>query len=140
MPTPTFVSEKKLRARLVALLGKAGEEIDTDASQFDSTWLPLLESGNVRAYNTVVGVMVGRGYTFEQVTLWPRSPEFNEDLALYYALVDGGAGGKLSDDVFIEKLNRLEELMAAEVVIDGELVYPSIEPKAWEEVTYGYTP
>ncbi len=123
--------------RLKALLGKAGEDVDSADSPFGETWLPLIESANVRAYNTVVGVRGGRGYTMEQVNNWPRSPEFNADLALYYALVDGGAGAKLSDDVFIEKLNRLEELKTADVVIDGELVYPTIEPTCWEEVTYG---
>ena len=116
---PMFVTDTELKARVASLMSVA-------PSGLAAKWDMIVRDSNRAAYNEIVGVLSGRGYTAAQIAAWVRGEEFEADIGLYWALVKGG-GLEGYSDTFINKLDRREELAEVDVVVDGVVVDPDSE-------------
>lgn len=72
-------------------------------------WESISAQCQTWAYNEIVSVLSGRGFTPAQITAWDRGAEFELDLAIFRALSRGGALANLSVE-FIKSFDRRPEL------------------------------
>ena len=82
-----FVTDDDVLDRLAAVLKKPSR---TDLEPY---WATIVERANADAYNEIVRQLVLKGYTQEQVDgppAWIHGAEYQEALALYWALEYGG--------------------------------------------------
>lgn len=88
-------------------------------------WLSSMNTrAHARAYNTILGTLLARGYTKAQVDSWDRGGEFESDLTVYFALSWGGATESL-DPAKLAAFDRREELKEAQVYAAGVLLDPA---------------
>lgn len=106
--------KEKLRTRLGIKAFRAGTNYDL-----------IVADANSATQNEILGALLGRGYTESQIRSWDRVQEFNTDIALFWAITNGGAASTASYDFeAINKLDRRKELATVDVMINGKLVQP----------------
>lgn len=98
-------------------------------------WHNAVPAANVRAYNTILRVMLGRGFTLAQVNAWAERETWNRLLGVCAACWNVSKG----DDDRGEPFRReweflLKELTEAVFVADGEVVTPTT---AAGRISYG---
>lgn len=106
-----------------AIKTKLQSRLGIDAFAADTPWDTIIADANAAAGNTIKGALLGRGYSPDQIRSWDRLQEFQTDIALFWALVNGGVT-KDYDDRLITKLDRRAELATVDVTINGALVQP----------------
>lgn len=111
-----WITDAALKAKLLDVLQKA--EVDTSGA-----WDTIITDANLAAEWDIKQALSARGYTASQIAAWDGAAVYNTDLALFWALVKGGAT-KSYQPVFIEKLDRREELKTVTVTIGGVRVAP----------------
>lgn len=95
-------------------------------NQLPLHWRNAVVPANVRAYNTVLRVMLGRGFTLAQVNAWSEAATWNRLLGVCAACWDVSKG----DDDRGEPFRReweflLKELTDSVFILDGAVVDPS---------------
>lgn len=110
-------------AQIVPLLA-AQLKIDLATGTLDPFWLTLLATAHSRAYNEIVMRLVQRGYTQAQVDAWDRGAEFEQDLAVFWALSQGAGLQADADLKGVERLDRRAELDTVSVLNAGVLISP----------------
>lgn len=113
---PGFLKDDAVKEKLRTRLGIA-------AFQDGTTWDGIISDANAAAVNSIRGALLGRGYSPAQIEAWDRVQEFQTDLAIFWALVNGGVT-KDYDDRLIAKLDRRAELATVDLTINGALVQP----------------
>jgi hypothetical protein len=111
-----FLSFDQVKERLRTRLG-------VEDFAVDSTWGQIVADATNNAASGIMGVLLGRGFTQEQIRSWDSLSEFHGDIALFWALVNGGVARDY-DDRLINKLDRRAELATVDVMIGGKLVQP----------------
>lgn len=112
-----WITDEALKTKLLDLLQKA--EVDTSGA-----WDTIITDANLAAEWDIKQALSGRGFSASQIASWDGATVYNVDLALFWALVKGGVT-KSYQPVFIEKLDRREELKTVTVTIGGVAVNPS---------------
>lgn len=112
-----FITDTDLKARLASLLSIAPTTLATK-------WDVIVRDSNRSAYNEIVGVLLGRGFTLSQITSWARGAEFETDIGLFWCAIKGG-GLEGYDDKFINRLDRRKELKEVDVVVAGVFIEPA---------------
>ena len=80
----------------------------------------LATAANTFAQNTITRVLMSRGLAYADVSSWDDYDEFNRDLAIWYALSQGGIGDEY-DDKFLERFDRRKELKSVFVTISNAM-------------------
>lgn len=78
-------------------------------SDLATWWNGICTAALASAEADVQGVLVGRGYTVDQVDDWPGGVATVSDLALFWALTNAGVL-EAFDDKFVKALDRREQL------------------------------
>jgi hypothetical protein len=102
--------------KLLSILQKAGLEEP-------NSWDSIITDANDSATTYVLNALLARGYTIAQVQQWDALKPFVVDIAEFWALVKGGCT-KAYDPTFIQLLDRRQELLTVDIVINGLLVVP----------------
>jgi hypothetical protein len=114
----TFVDDSDVLVKVKALLKKAS-----------SATIPSAISGNiaaynVKAYNEIVAILKGRGFSDADFSGWDRGEEFNLDLACWWAITDAGVTESF-DDKELAKLDRRADLKTCYVTSGAALKSPT---------------
>lgn len=103
-------------------------------------WADIATDALENAYQFIAATLGGRGFSAAQISDWDYGEKFEIDLALYFALRDGGALNNY-DSKFIEMLDRRDELAgtrdkpAMAIMISGQPVRPL---GASPPISFGY--
>ena len=97
-----FINAAALRPKLVATLQKVGIESG-------SYWDQIITDALDASYLDIVTAFAARGFTLTQINGWDFGATFQTELALYWALVKGGAAQSYPDN-FIKGLDRRADL------------------------------
>ena len=111
-----FVTDDDVLDRLAAVLKKPSR---TDLEPY---WATIVERANADAYNEIVRQLVLKGYTQEQVDgppAWIHGAEYQEALALYWALEYGG-GLEEVERPLLEALKEKVDSLKTVLVLDDE--------------------
>lgn len=98
--------------------------------------LGLLAPCQAAAYQEIVGTLLERGFTKEQIDQWDRGPEFELDLTAMWVLTKGGALEAFSD-LYLARLDRRKELKTVQVFVNGQWIRPDTAPLGPGVVSYG---
>lgn len=108
-----FLTDDDLKGSVKAFLKvKASEALPT-------YWDEIITRSNDSAYQDIVGVLLGRGYTMSQISTWDRREEFNRDIGMFWALTRG-MGAHDYSDIHIMKLDRRKELQTVALQTSNE--------------------
>jgi hypothetical protein len=89
-----------------------------------SNWDEIVPAAHLTAVNQLLSFAAGRGFTGLPAG-WVAGPDFERDLSVYWALVDG-AGLWAYDPTWVEKRNRLKELAATTITdSSGAVIAPA---------------
>lgn len=95
-----------------------------DVATLAAYWTSFIASANQDAANDITSILMGKGFTQAQINAWDNRVTYNNDIALYLALVKGGALADY-DQTTIDKLDRRKMLTeAGAIMINGEIVSP----------------
>jgi hypothetical protein len=83
----------------------------------------IVPQANVAATQDILGRLLARGYTQEQIDVWDRRVEFAFALGVYYSLLNSGAYAGL-DPKTMELLDRRKELDTILVFAGGVITQP----------------
>jgi len=98
----------------------------TAASALPAFWLVAVPSANGRAYRKIRTVMRGRGFTTAQVDAWDDREDWNRVIGVCLACWDVSKASEDRGEAFRREYEALiEELMGAELTIDGEVISPT---------------
>ncbi len=78
---------------------------------------------HARAYGDIVSLLSARGYLPAQIAAWDRGLEFEQDLALYYALMKGASLFKF-DPELVKTYDRRGELCHVNLTAAGVFQAP----------------
>lgn len=113
-----WLTDTELKAAVAGALGQAGP------ADLASHWDKIVPWANRQAYQTIRAVLIGRGFTDDQVDDWDAREEWNERLGVCLAIKRAAMRGEAvnlqaaTDDC----KEAREELLAVPVVVDGELL------------------
>jgi hypothetical protein len=83
-------------------------------------WGEIMDDALSMAYVDIQQALAGRGFTQSQIDSWAGGPEYQRDLALWWALTKGGMlaseSGTPVDDRLMMQLDRRAELLTVAVV------------------------
>ncbi len=97
---------------------------ENDQSLMPAWWDTIITSSRRDAYNEIVGTLIGAGYSIDIINAWDRAAEFEEAIALFWALTKSGVAQSLEPKL-LAKLDRRAELEEVDIAILGVLQYPS---------------
>jgi len=107
----------------------------TAASALPAYWLGAVPSANGRAYRKIRTVMRGRGFTTAQVDAWDDREDWNRVLGVCLACWDVSKASEDRGEAFRREYEALlEELMAADLTINGIVIDPT---SAATRIAYG---
>lgn len=87
-------------------------------------WAEFVADSNTDAVADINSILQGKGFTPAQIDAWDNRVTYNRDIALYLALVKGGAMAEY-DQTTIDKLDRRKMLTeAGGIMINGLIVLP----------------
>lgn len=116
MPGP-WITDAELK-QLVA------DTLKKDVGTLTVYWDGHVTRGNRDAAADITSILMGKGFTTAQIDGWDNRVTYNSDIALYLALVKGGALAEY-DQTTIDKLDRRPMLTAANsIMINGQVVQP----------------
>ena len=90
-------------------------------------WTDIVQKSHAAAYQDIFNALIRRGFTPAQIAAWDRGPEFENHIALFWCLVNGG-GLQQYDPTYIKMLDRRPELRTVEVSNNGVWQSPGIAP------------
>jgi len=106
----SFITDAYLKTRVADVL-------KVDETTMPPFWDNHVHNGNVSAYQDLIGILTGRGFTQSQIAAFDRGAEYQESLGLYWALLYGGALGAYGEGW--ERLDRRKELQTVMVMAGG---------------------
>ncbi len=116
-----FVSDAAILLKVSVLLKKI--DPTTGESTLPAYWSVIVADAHQNAYNTILSRLSARGFVLSQILAWDRGPEFEKDLAVWWALSEGA--GTLEQETRVPTaIDRSEELMTVEVTNLGVAVDP----------------
>lgn len=117
MPGP-WITDDYLR-NLVA------KSLKKDVADLADYWDEFVTSANTDAVADINSILQGKGFTPDQIDAWDNRVTYNRDIALYLALVKGGALAEY-DQTTVDKLDRRKMLTdAGGIMINGAIVLPA---------------
>lgn len=124
-----YITDSVLRDAVAASQGM------TAASALPAFWLLAVPSANGRAYRKIRTVMRGRGFTTAQVDAWDDREDWNRVLGVCLACWDVSKASEDRGEAFRREYEALlEELMAADLTINGIVIDPT---SAATRIAYG---
>jgi hypothetical protein len=112
----TYITNADL---LVAVANRLGVRA-ADLIATNPQWEEIVATANAEAYQEIRSVLVGRGYTVEQVDAWDRRAEFNRKVAVCHALVEGALLRQMDGEALDRVCKCREELADVVLLVDGE--------------------
>jgi hypothetical protein len=120
-----WIDAATLEPKLIATLQKIGIEDD-------SYWKEIIPDALLRAKADIVNAFASRGYAVAQIDAWDYGASFQTDLALFWALVQGGTTQNYPEG-YVDKLDRRAELrgdrsagiLPPPLIINGVAVSPN---------------
>jgi hypothetical protein len=98
----------------------------TAEANLAAAWTDIAADANTAAYQAIVRALAARGFTQLEIDAWDHGAEFQRDIALYFAFVNGGIPQDYSDK-FIDKLDRRAELATVTITEAGVVVEPDTD-------------
>lgn len=95
-----------------------------DEGDLPDYYSALIGQAHLAAHQTIVGILLGRGFLREQIDGWDRLAEFELDLSLWNILVRTGAYQSM-DPTAVRTLDRRAELAEVVVFVGGVWVRPA---------------
>lgn len=111
---PTYIADAVVEAKVKNLVKRSSLDDIPDFITDNIT------EYNQKAYNEIIAVLIGRGYTPAQIAGWDRGAEFNLDIATYWAISNAGVTEEF-DTEEMNKLNRIAELATVVITVGGVL-------------------
>lgn len=94
-------------------------------SSLPAQWTNIANQAQTWAYQEIVSVLSGRGFTAAQIAAWDRGAEFELDLSLFRALSRGHMLGAMADAPFLLKtFDRRPELLTVIYTTGGAIQDP----------------
>lgn len=93
-------------------------------SNLPPQWSSIAQQNQARAYNMIVSVLSGRGFTAAQIAAWDRGTEFELDMAIFFSLQRGGSLATSLDDKFLKTFDRRDELKEVIYTTGGSVADP----------------
>lgn len=108
-------------------------EVARLCTAYNQEWDPkdivIIDRCTQAAYNTIVSVLVGRGFTLVQINTWNQREDYQHDIALCWALKKIGFQRGDEQD-FVDDFCRADELAEVNLVDDsGGDIEPATEPE-----------
>ena len=108
-------------------------EISRLCTAYQQTWtttdIAIIDRCTLAAYNEIVSVLVGRGFSIAQINTWNQRKDYQRDIALCWALKKIGFQRGDEQD-FINDFCRADELAEVNLVDeDGGEIEPAGEPE-----------
>lgn len=116
-----FINAATLEDAVLVRLGQAATA--TPASSITAVITDCVED----AYQEILTVLTGRGYTAAQIAAWDRRAEFNRKIGVCLALMNIGVNHEIDEQRLDRVCKCREELLTVEIMVDGEIVTPSTE-------------
>src|SRR5436189_228358 len=116
MPGPWFTNDQ-----LKTLVAKVLRKQVADLADY---WDEFVADSNTDAVADINEILQGKGYTAAQIDAWDYRVTYNRDIALYHALVKGGALADY-DQTTVDKLDRRKLLTESSgIMINNAMVLP----------------
>jgi hypothetical protein len=120
----TFITDAILRTHVTAANAMRAEPLPDH-------WDAIVPRANIRAYNRLQAILLGRGFTAAEFASWGSGStshgyDWNIRLGVLFAFVEASKSDEDRGRAYLDELKALlEELMTETVVIDGAAVYPT---------------
>jgi hypothetical protein len=115
-----WITNNTLMVQVAARLGLQ------NAAALPEHWSQIIPDANDTAYNEIVGILVGRGFSLAQVNQFDNIQNWNRTIALGYAFQEAALRGDQYQQVPIDKMMKLlEELPTKKCTVQGILVLPT---------------
>lgn len=113
-----FITDAVLKKAVASSLGQAGN------ADLASHWDAIVSWANRQAYRDIRAVLIGRGFTGDQIEDWEAAEEWNERIGVCLAIKRAAMRG---EDVNLQAAiddckEAKEELKTVPVVVDGVLL------------------
>lgn len=96
-----------------------------DVADLEAYWDDFVSRANAAAVADINSILRGKGYSAAQIDSWDNRVTYNEDIALYHALVKGASLSDY-DQQAVDRLDRRKMLdEAGAILINGEAVAPA---------------
>ena len=108
-------------------------EISRLCTAYNQEWsvtdIAIIDRCTQAAYNEIVSVLVGRGYSIAQINTWNQREDYQRDIALCWGLKKIGFQRGDEQD-FVDDFCRADELADVNLVDDdGGEIEPGTEPE-----------
>lgn len=87
------------------LQGVADRMNTTPAGLTQPKWNNLVAAAHSSAYQKIMGKLLGRGFTVEQINQWDDGANVERDLSLYFCFVNGAVLNNF-DPQYIQRISR----------------------------------
>lgn len=109
------------------------DEVSRLSTAYNQEWAPkdiiIINRCTQAAYNEIVSVLVGRGFSLAQINTWNQRTDYQHDIALCWALKKIGFQRGDEQD-FVDDFCRADELADVNLVDDdGGDIEPGTEPE-----------
>jgi hypothetical protein len=99
--------------------------LKVDVADIPENFLTAIPAAHQNAVDQLASFAASRGFTAGPPPAWAAGPGFERDQSVYWTLVKG-AGLEAYDDRWVEKMNRLKEMMAATITdAAGAVIAPA---------------
>lgn len=120
-----FTTDQAVLVRIAAALKQA-----SGPSALPDYWSTIANRAHRRATGAIYRRLGSRGFTAAQVAAWDDGAEYEEGVALYWALVEGGALDQFDDKAIREMARWEKELETVDVFTAGVWQTPAGPPLA----------
>lgn len=133
-----FITDAELKAAVAASLSKTDQDaIDADI------WDANIARRNLGAYRQITSAWASAGFTLAQITTWDLGPVFQENLALYEAMIKQNPArdqvGEWREELDYWRQELKDLVKDKALVASGALLLPGdAKGELYEIHTWGY--